>query len=488
MTNLSWTKVLALAMAGALVVGCSDSGGDDKDVAVDNGAVTRAQDSRIFTVNEEALAFDALPGFESSDRYTGVLNGAGYRVEVPQNWNGVLVMYAHGFRGDIPDLTVSSAPLRPYYLGQGYAWAASSYSHNYYDVRAGVEDTNALANAFVQIAEDNGRTLGAPDKIYITGDSMGGHITAAAIEAETMANANNKTSYAGAVPRCGVLGGDAEFQYLGNFTFAAQHAADLGPDGFPPQFDQDAIDAILWNQPPPTFAEIVQAEIDQEMVPPADPTAAGLVLQNIVQDLSGGERPAFEQGFRGPYYHTVMGLGGADGTVTGILARNLFENSALKYDVDGDPDTVSDAEMMFNDSILRVVADADANPSQPDGLRWIPRINGEISVPVVTLHNLGDMFVPFLHEQLYRDRVEANGNGGMVVQRAIRSSPHCDWRAAELVETFQAMVDWEQNPGNPPAGDDVSREAIADPNYGCQFTRGQRDGIPACPTAVAAVP
>jgi hypothetical protein len=470
-----WTQVLALACAGALVVGCSDSGGSED---VDTGdEVTRVQDTRSFAVNEAALAFDPPKSGIPTDRWTGVMdNGAGYRVEVPEsNWNGILVMYAHGFRGNGPALTVSSAPLREYYISRGYAWAASSYSRNYYDVRVGVEDTNALANAFVQIAEDNERPLNRPDKIYITGDSMGGHITAAAIEAETMANANNKTSYAGAVPRCAVLGGEAEFDYLGNFTFAAQHAADLGPDSFPPQFDQAAIDAVLWNQPPPTFAEI-ENETDQ----PADPTAAGLVLQNIVQDLSGGARPAFVQGFRGPRYHTVMSLGGSDGTVTGILARNLFDNTKVQYDVDGNPDTVSDAEMMFNDSILRVNADPNANPPQPDGLRWIPRINGEISVPVVTLHNLGDMFVPFRHEQFYRKRVEANGNGDLVVQRAIRSSPHCDWRAAELIEAFQAMVDWEQNPGNPPAGDAVSRDAISDPDYGCQFTREQRDGIPAC--------
>ena len=31
MTDLRWTKVLALTMVGALVVGCSDSGGSDDD-------------------------------------------------------------------------------------------------------------------------------------------------------------------------------------------------------------------------------------------------------------------------------------------------------------------------------------------------------------------------------------------------------------------------------------------------------------------------
>ena len=247
MTDLRWTKVLELTIVGALVVGCSDSGGSDDNVDTGDQA-TRVQDTREFAVQEETLAFEAIDGVET-DRWTGVMdNGAGYRVEVPAegNWNGMLVMYAHGYRGEGSELTVSSPALRSYYISRGYAWAASSYSTNYYDVRTGVEDTNALANAFVDIAAQNGRTLMAPSKIYITGDSMGGHVTAAAIEAETQATAANKVTYAGAVPRCGVVGGTYEFDYLLNFTFAAQHVADMGPTSYPAtDFDQAAIDDVL---------------------------------------------------------------------------------------------------------------------------------------------------------------------------------------------------------------------------------------------------
>ena len=453
------------------MAGCSSDDGDDVAVDdTDNAETVRLQDDRSFSVDESTLPFEALDGVET-DRWWGVLDGAGYRVEVPTegNWNGMLVMYAHGYRGEGEQLTVGNAPLRSYYISQGYAWAASSYSKNYYDVRVGVEDTNALANAITDIAAENGRTLMAPDKIYITGDSMGGHVTAAAIEAETLANANHKTSYAGAVPRCGVVGGTAEFDYLGNVTFAAQHAADLGPNSYPAEFDQSAIDAVLWETPP---------SFEQQGVP----TEAGLRLENIVRTLSGGDRPAFEQGFRGGYYNVVMGTGGRDGTVNGILARNSFGNPEVHYNYDGDPDAVSDDESLFNQSMLRVNANPDANPPQPDGLRWIPKINGEFSVPVVTLHNTGDLYVPFLHEQLYRERAQANGNEDLLVQRAIRASPHCDWEPAELVEAFNAMIAWEQN-GQKPAGDSVSRDAIDDENYGCQFTREQRAGIPACPAS-----
>ena len=46
-----------------------------------------------------------FPGL-AARQYWGVQQGAGYRIEVPENWNGKLVMWAHGFRGTGLELTV----------------------------------------------------------------------------------------------------------------------------------------------------------------------------------------------------------------------------------------------------------------------------------------------------------------------------------------------------------------------------------------------
>src|SRR5437879_1869313 len=45
-----------------------------------------------YFVDESKLPFDALAG-TSTTRSWGVHNGAGYRIEVPDNWNGDLVLY-----------------------------------------------------------------------------------------------------------------------------------------------------------------------------------------------------------------------------------------------------------------------------------------------------------------------------------------------------------------------------------------------------------
>src|SRR5512133_2049285 len=104
-------------------------------------------------------------------------------------------MYAHGYAGTGSVLGITNPSIRRYLVQNGYAWAASSYSKNYYDVRAGVEDTNALALEFTRIAAANSRALPDPTRMYIIGHSMGGHVTAAAVEDEAMATANHKVKY-----------------------------------------------------------------------------------------------------------------------------------------------------------------------------------------------------------------------------------------------------------------------------------------------------
>ena len=75
---------------------------------------------------------------------TGVRDGAAYRIEVPLRWNGDLVIFAHGYRGTGTTVWVDSPALRAHHVARGFAWAASSYQTNGYDVGQGVRDSHAL--------------------------------------------------------------------------------------------------------------------------------------------------------------------------------------------------------------------------------------------------------------------------------------------------------------------------------------------------------
>ena len=419
---------------------------------------SREHDKRNAFVAATETTFAAIANAtRPTDRWAGVLGGAGYRIEVPtKNWNGKLAVYAHGYAGTGNTLTVQDPTIRRYLIDNGYAWVASSYSKNYYDVRAGLEDTNALTLAFNKIAASNGRNLAAPTRTYLFGRSMGGHITAAAIEDEALATARSKVRYDGAVPMCGVLGDTELFDHFAALQLAAQQLAGLPATKFP---------ATNWA----TLAADVRTTLFNSTTSFATPTPQGARLKTMVMHLTGGPRPIFEEGFTNDALQKVVWDGfGRTGDVAGILAsgKNVVDTHRIRYRFDAPTPVVG----AFNASIVRSTADADANPLRSDGVRWIPKINGEFKIPVLTLHTLGDMYVPFMMEQIYLQRATAKGNNANLVQRAIRAPGHCDFTVAEQATAFSDMVKWVET-GVKPAGDDVlTASIIAQPNYGCAHT------------------
>ena len=450
------SPMLLTALAGSVLLAAC--GGSDTVVpVVPVPEETRAQDSRVFTADSAATTFTPMAAasgdvtdMSTTSRWAGVLGGAAYQVEVPANWNGKLVMYAHGYRGTGAALTVGPPSIRRYLIQNGYAWAASSYSKNYYDVRAGVEDTNALALQFTAIATKNSRSLVAPTRTYITGHSMGGHITAAAIEDEASATAINKVKYHGAVPMCGVVGDTELFSQFAAMQVTAQALAGV------PAYPTDkfaSINTLVTNALFTTF--------------PSVPTAAGVKYLSVLQNITGGPRPMFSLGIAfGGSFPSAYGTFGSDGTVTGILNKNLLDTTAYTYTIDGDVA----GSTALNAMAIKLSAAPDANRLRSDGLRWIPKANGEFKIPVVSIHTLGDLFVPFSMEQVYQKRVAAKGNSSWLVQRAIRGVSHCDFTVAEQVAAFDDMVKWERD-GIKPAGDDVVTPAtVAAATYGCTHT------------------
>lgn len=424
-------RILALAAACCLALGA------------------HAAPPPAYFVDADKLPFAAIPGIET-ERVWGVHNGAGYRIEVPTNWNGRLVIWAHGYRGDPAtdpgalELTVDNHPLRAFLVSQGYAWAASSYSRNAYDPSQGAKDSHALSKFF------NGR-FGKPEKTYITGASMGGHVTT--VMAEQWPH-----SYAGAMPICGVMGDYELFDFFLDFNVAAQTLSGMnqvypyGPDYLSTTVPQtkDALAAI-----PGFFPYALNGQ--------------GLAFKALVEQRSGGQRPLFEQGFQfwnGVAGDFLFGLGVGDGT----LPRQpgvAVQNTDVTYQFDADP-ALSPEETAFNDMVQRVYADPQAR--RRNGLANVTPTPGDLKIPMLTLHTLGDLFVPFHMQQEYARRVATKGASDLLVQRATRDFGHCTFTGSELVTTFVDLVSWVEA-GVKPAGDAVLDPAtVADPNFGCQFT------------------
>ncbi len=407
-------------------------------------AAVKADQPPQFFVDKTKLPFDALAG-TTTNRLWGVHGGAGYRIEVPENWNGELVLYAHGFRGSGLELTVSDPPIRRYLIENGFAWAASSYATNGYDVTQGVKDTHDLGTRF------NG-LVGKPSRVYFTGTSMGGHITGVAIE-------QYPNAYDGAMPMCGVIGDNKLFDYFVENHLVAHELAGFDvPFPFPADYTTTIVPQLraLFGTPFPSTL-----------------TPLGQTFASVVENLSGGDRPMFEQAFQfsatGGNFLLGQGVGSAAGTRT---------NVDTVYQIDSDP-ALSAAELALNAGILRI--DLDPQARHEKGLAGVPAIEGNLSIPVLSMHTLGDLFVPFSMEQIYARRAAANGDGDQLVTRAIRDVNHCGFATTEMERGFADLVNWVGN-GVKPAGDDILTPAVvADPNFGCTFTVGTHALAPPCP-------
>ncbi len=439
-------KRLAIALALILI----------SVVAVPSSASAGSQGKSAWEVDESSLPFEAMPGFEDSDRMWGVHNGAGYRVEVPSNWNGDLIMWTHGYRGEGNVLFFNENEFNPgfraWMLEQGYAWAASTYSKNSYNVAQGVKDTHALARYF------NG-LVAKPDNIYVGGYSMGGHI--AAVSAESYGN-----TYDGAMPLCGVTGDYELFDYFVDVNVGGQHLG-LGTSETPISdvgrfigVDLPQIKNNFGMSTPWAFAL----------------TESGEQFKQLVELESGGDRPNFDEAFL--FWFSIDGNTGPGNFVwefaigDGTIANGpgvIVDNTDAVYQVDLDP-AISDFEADLNANIARISADPQGRTE--NGLSNVPSVTGDLNVPVLSMHNLGDLFVPWEMEVEYARNVAAQGKSDMLVQRAIRGVSHCEFTDAELIEGMSDLINWVEN-GVRPEGDEVlDPAAVADPNYGCRFSRG----------------
>ncbi|WP_405220810.1 alpha/beta hydrolase [Lentisalinibacter sediminis] len=481
---MSVSRIL-LAAASAFIVAASAQAYPGKPVP---------QDDRVFPRSEEAFGPPLpIPGLQIPDteRVQSIdSNGAIYRYEVPANWNGDLVMYAHGFRGcvdpvtgELEPLEVENPPLREYYLSKGYAWAASSYSKNCYDVKDGVESTNRLWRIFAQ-------EQGKPEKTLITGFSMGGHVTGAAIEmfpnvecpkgrrgricerfAHILGKLSGGVEYHGAAPACGVMGDEALFQYFGDFGYAAEAlAAEVNPliqSQFPPpdNYRQTTLPLVIGT----LFS-------NQGSDYPFGLTPQGEKLKDLTRVISGGERPIVDDAF--PFFqNTLFGLAGSDGTVDGVVSGNIYDNIGKVYQLD-DKRRLSADERVLNDTILRVERDPNVNPRRFLRLERVPVITGRISIPVISTHTLGDLFVPFSMQQIYAREVKQQRRSEYLVSRATRAIGHCEFSSEELIRTFDDLVTWVES-GKKPKGDNIlNPNKVAKPSFGCRFTEGSTDDTP----------
>jgi alpha-beta hydrolase superfamily lysophospholipase len=355
---------------------------------------------------------------------SGVLGGASYLVEAPEKWEGGLVVFAHGIqRGPGPG-AVATPPIASHILAGGHAWVASGYRAREYQPHLFIEDLNALRELFV-------KEVGRPRWTIIYGQSMGGHIVVASLEL-------HPALYQGGLAECGLVDGISIADYLMAYTAAAELISGV------PMFDAPDREA---------FARTLNERVVPALGMPGSYTARGQQFDSVVKYLMGADRagndlPLRLQGLRRRYLLNMMyrPRDVENDPSPGMRAASTVH---IRYRIDPGLGLTEDE---LNARVRRLQPAKDAR--SPIANPVYAERTGRLTVPLITLHETGDAWVPLSLEQSYRRRTIAAGTDHLLVQRVMRAPSHCGFDGQTREQAFDDLVAWIER-GARPVGEDV---------------------------------
>jgi pimeloyl-ACP methyl ester carboxylesterase len=381
-------------------------------------------------------AFDALPGARA---LFGKYDGGLYRIEIPEKWNGELVLFAHGFVASAgptgSTLRVGNHRFREHLVKEGFAWAASSYRCNGYVPGQGLVDTMALSDRFKQ-SNDNR----APQRTYLTGESMGGHVTLLGMQ-------EFPTAFDGGLAMCPA--GPELFDYYAAMSAAAEVVTGL-------QFHADTL-----QQDAMKMAELLGK--------PPEYTEKGRQLASIQLQVSGGPRPFAADGLASRFLANMATSAAAlAGSTT--PSNRAVDTAHIKYSIGDGLGLTAEA---INSRARRKTGDPEVRSANGPYEEIVP-FDGRIERPLVTMHGTGDLYVPIFLEQTLKRAVAAAGNDRLLVQRVYRIGAHCQFSEREMTRAFDDLTKWVRE-GKRPEGDEVFGDLS---NGGMKFTDPLRPSDP----------
>lgn len=338
--------------------------------------------------------------------------GAIYRIcmPAPGEWNGDLVVYAHGYVDVTEPIAIpedqleieGSLSLPDIVTSLGYAFATTSYRVNGLAVREGLEDLTDLVRIFRE-------THGAPRRVYLVGASEGGIITALAAE-------RHADVFDGGLAACGPVGDfRSQINYWGDVRVLFDYFFPGLLPGSPVEIPQELLDAwdtvyeprirtALWGAPGRMQQLMETARF------PAHPTDRGRNVDGLVDVL---------------WYNVFATMDGR-----AKLGGQPFDNSQRIYRGSADDRRLN-----------RLVARFQAEPSALAAINAHYQTSGALRVPLVTLHTLGDPIVPYWHEPLYRFAIEAQDAQGLHTNIPILLRyGHCQFSVPQVLVAFGVLV------------------------------------------------
>jgi hypothetical protein len=366
---------------------------------------------------------------------TGEKKGAFFQITVPTVWNGDLVIHNHGFDFNPPAPNPSLGSLAAVQLAQGYAVAASSYSNCCWTLFSTKKDLNRL----LEIFEDN---FGAPNNVIVWGGSLGGIVTAQAVEKLDI-------QPVGAYPICGALAGSRAWDGALDLRLVYDAICGAVPGG--------SLPGGATGLPAPGFPPGLSTGA---IVTPVN-TCTGVLLPAALRT------PA--QQARLNQLKAVTQLPENFIVTDMVFVTNGLSNLIFAPDKLDGGQGVGNVGVTYNDaginaSIQRVAADKKA--AKELGKNYTP--NGDVgATKIVSIHTDGDGLVIIEHEKEYQDVVPAANLSVAVVNEA--GNTHCGFTSPELVSGWEELRDWIAGGPQPTASDIQARCLTLGPAAQCRY-------------------
>jgi hypothetical protein len=365
---------------------------------------------------------------------SGDINGAPYRIRVPETWNGTLLIFAHGYRdkadhpGEVDNRNADIAPsaaLEAPLLAQGFALAGTAYKDNGWSVGDAIQDVKNLAVYF----RDN---VAQPQRTIIVAASLGTFVGFKSME-------QFGGIYDGALCLCGAGAG----------------ATRLWDSGVPLYLAYDVVFGIpaSWG----TVGEVRNdIDFDTEVLAKLAPELSNianfpkfefirLVAKNPGRGLTPPPPPAFYPGWAlTDFFFFTEARGELQRRAGGPFVQNLDQDYSLTAAEKtylaglGLPTPVVDAWL----AQMNARRDIAADPSARNYVRNNTDFNGKIQHPILTVHTIIDPLLVVANESAYADLNASKGREDLLFQTYTTGVGHCNLTGPQILTSIGAIDSW----------------------------------------------
>ena len=339
----------------------------------------------------------------------GTLDGSVYRLFRPANWNGRLLLYAHGTVRPNNPIALPAEGQAVILLAalESTATAFSSFRENGWAVKDGGQRTEQLRGIFVS-------QFGVPTHTYIAGGSQGGLIA-------TMLAEQHPALYTGALALCAPnAGATANSAYVGNartlFDYFYPGVLPGNTASLPPDVDVDqdiVAPAVAAMTADPSGAAAI-AHVDQTPVPGVTPDEVVAAVGTAL------------------FYHGLL----LDNLLDHTHDHAIFDNAATVYSGTLPPERLA----AINGGVARYAG----SPSGENYVQHYYDPTGQLRIPLLSIYNTRDPDVPLFNHIAYRARVAAAGASTFLVERPVEGFGHCNFGPFDVIAAFQDLVRWAE--------------------------------------------